>query len=310
MQGVKQEESLSAEEENGEERPSHLVGYFRETTVHGFRYVVDGKTITERFIWVAVILLAFACAAYLTHTSFREADENPISTSTEVLTVDKIPFPAVTVLAGGGHERVPTFRPVMVMLDALMFDCSGSIGDIYGCNPTEKVRRDFSPLIRNTVEAVYKILIREMSQDSPAQWVRSQPNQDETYSKLLLEAFCKVDSEVFDNSDVLNETLILLEKNFLVERQSYRNNTLEYLKKLRQKQKTEDQCRFDTLGSRKIKAMMGTMVILDVKTRERMPDEYGVSNTLGKNVLLCCIHLFEKPITVKFATFCLFQNWV
>jgi hypothetical protein len=61
--------------------PRHLIGYFQETTVHGFRYVVVGTTFAERVSWVAAILLAFAFSAYLALTAMQEAQENPIVTS-------------------------------------------------------------------------------------------------------------------------------------------------------------------------------------------------------------------------------------
>ncbi len=63
----------------------HLMrDYFRETTVHGFRYVVEGRSAAERTAWVAAIAAAFLYSSLLVHQALEEARENPISTSTEI----------------------------------------------------------------------------------------------------------------------------------------------------------------------------------------------------------------------------------
>ncbi len=64
--------------------PSHIKGYLQETTVHGFRYVVEGRTVAERAAWVVAILIAFAYASVLVHSAIKEAEENPVVTSVEM----------------------------------------------------------------------------------------------------------------------------------------------------------------------------------------------------------------------------------
>ena len=63
---------------------THVKGYLQETTVHGFRYVVEGRTVPERLAWVVAILLAFAYASILVHSAMREAEDNPVSTAIEI----------------------------------------------------------------------------------------------------------------------------------------------------------------------------------------------------------------------------------
>jgi len=36
--------------------------FFRETTVHGLRYVVEAKSLLARTFWALLVLTSFACA--------------------------------------------------------------------------------------------------------------------------------------------------------------------------------------------------------------------------------------------------------
>ena len=38
------------------EAKKNLVDYFSETTVHGFRYIVEGRNILERLVWFLVVV--------------------------------------------------------------------------------------------------------------------------------------------------------------------------------------------------------------------------------------------------------------
>ena len=46
-----------------------IIGYFSETTVHGFKYVVQGRNIYERLVWSVVIVVGFALCAALIFSS-------------------------------------------------------------------------------------------------------------------------------------------------------------------------------------------------------------------------------------------------
>ena len=73
--------------------------YFRETTVHGFRYVVEGTDIFERCFWVIVIVASFFVSALVILTSFYNWDDVPLQTTIETasLPVETLDFPATTV---------------------------------------------------------------------------------------------------------------------------------------------------------------------------------------------------------------------
>ena len=58
-------------------RKSELKSYFKETTVHGFRYLVDGRTIAERCAWSFVIIGGFIYAGYLIRSNILDWENNP-----------------------------------------------------------------------------------------------------------------------------------------------------------------------------------------------------------------------------------------
>ena len=74
--------------------------FCRETTVHGFAYLADNKKASERVLWLVFVVMAFASAIVMIDQSFQDAKLNPILTTIETIDVNKVPFPAVTVLPG------------------------------------------------------------------------------------------------------------------------------------------------------------------------------------------------------------------
>ena len=56
---------------------SELRNYFKETTVHGFRYLVDGRSIGERIAWFAVIFSGFVYAGILIYSNVNDWEKNP-----------------------------------------------------------------------------------------------------------------------------------------------------------------------------------------------------------------------------------------
>ena len=82
-----------------QELKEDLKGYFSETTVHGFRYVVEGRNVFERFIWVAFIIFGFAYTAYIVWNAYDYWENNPVETTIDEMgvPVQKLPFPAITV---------------------------------------------------------------------------------------------------------------------------------------------------------------------------------------------------------------------
>lgn len=76
-----------------------VVGYFSETTVHGFKYVVQGRNIYERLAWLIVIAIGFALCAILIIGSSQVWRSDPVETTLDQVSipVHHLPFPAITV---------------------------------------------------------------------------------------------------------------------------------------------------------------------------------------------------------------------
>ena len=76
-----------------------VVSYLSETTVHGFRYIVVGRNIIERVVWVIFLSIAFL----FTYDGIRRAnlywDTHPVETTKDEvgLPVHELPFPAITI---------------------------------------------------------------------------------------------------------------------------------------------------------------------------------------------------------------------
>ena len=69
----------------------YIKSYLSETTVHGFRYVAEGRTAGEKLIWVCFIAFSATCAGILVERSLSENRHNPILTILNVVPVAEIP---------------------------------------------------------------------------------------------------------------------------------------------------------------------------------------------------------------------------
>ena len=76
-----------------------VVGYFTETTEHGFRYVIQGRNIFERLAWILVIVGGFGYSGYTVYNAYHFWESNPVETTIDAvgLPVQELPFPAITV---------------------------------------------------------------------------------------------------------------------------------------------------------------------------------------------------------------------
>ena len=76
-----------------------LTSYLSETTVHGFRYVTEGRTIFERLIWVLFIALGFGYSIIIISEAFESWKNHPVETTISEVSVpvQELPFPAITV---------------------------------------------------------------------------------------------------------------------------------------------------------------------------------------------------------------------
>ena len=73
--------------------------YFTGTTVHGFRYVIERRTLLERVVWVFFILCGFIFCSKSVFEMYRQWEERPVETTIDEvgLSIQELPFPAITV---------------------------------------------------------------------------------------------------------------------------------------------------------------------------------------------------------------------
>ena len=81
------------------ELKDNLVGYFSETTVHGFRYVVQGRNLSERTAWIFFIAFGFWYSGTTVYDAYQYWEKHPVETTIDEvgLPVQELPFPAITV---------------------------------------------------------------------------------------------------------------------------------------------------------------------------------------------------------------------
>lgn len=81
------------------EAKKSLVDYFSETTVHGFRYIVEGRNLLERLIWVAIITFGFLYCFHIVWNAFDYWEKHPVETTIDQVDVpvQELPFPAITI---------------------------------------------------------------------------------------------------------------------------------------------------------------------------------------------------------------------
>ena len=76
-----------------------LIQYLTETTVHGFRYIVEGQNLLERTVWALFIICGFIFCAVTLFKMNQHWQEHPVETTIgEVgIPIQELPFPAITV---------------------------------------------------------------------------------------------------------------------------------------------------------------------------------------------------------------------
>ena len=71
--------------------------YFRQTTVHGLRYIVDGTTLFERIVWLVCVVFVFGICSFLIMNALDDMNRSPILTTTEAVHISMVRKPAVSV---------------------------------------------------------------------------------------------------------------------------------------------------------------------------------------------------------------------
>ena len=79
-----------------------LIEYLEQTTIHGLRYLSEGKGVFEKLIWLVIITISFCFAGYLIFRTIQDNEHEPVLTTIETATIKDVPFPAITI---GADER-------------------------------------------------------------------------------------------------------------------------------------------------------------------------------------------------------------
>ena len=64
--------------------------YLRETTVHGLRYLVEGRNVLEKAAWSIVIAFCFVMALFGIYSSVKGSYDDPILTSIKTTQIQKV----------------------------------------------------------------------------------------------------------------------------------------------------------------------------------------------------------------------------
>ena len=64
--------------------------YLRETTVHGLRYLVEGRNVFEKAAWSIVISFCFIMALFGIYSSVKGSYDDPMLTSIQTTQIQKV----------------------------------------------------------------------------------------------------------------------------------------------------------------------------------------------------------------------------
>ena len=76
-----------------------LSDYLEQSSIHGLRYLSEGRNILEKLIWLILILVSLSLACHWIQITVDENESEPVLTTMETTTIGDIPFPAITIKA-------------------------------------------------------------------------------------------------------------------------------------------------------------------------------------------------------------------
>ena len=112
--------SLSRSMSIGQQVVQSAGEYCNSTSIHGLAYLKSSPTFIEKLLWALIIIACLLLATLLIIAHFQDADENPIMTNIQTISVQDIPFPAVTINSGPSPKD--TWRYASKILNWLKFD--------------------------------------------------------------------------------------------------------------------------------------------------------------------------------------------
>ena len=74
-----------------------LRGFLESSTIHGLAYLATASRKLVKLFWLIVVTAGFIGAGILIFKSFKDWNENPITTTIETLPIENVTFPKVTV---------------------------------------------------------------------------------------------------------------------------------------------------------------------------------------------------------------------
>ena len=97
--GVRKRKHQGQGRNQGQQLKNDLVSFFSESTIPGFKYIVEGHNWLERLAWAFFLVLAFGWTGWICLQQVQYWDSHPVETTIDEvgLPVDQLPFPAITV---------------------------------------------------------------------------------------------------------------------------------------------------------------------------------------------------------------------
>ena len=100
--------------------------YLDNTTIHGFKYIVNNKVnFLEKIIWSLVIIAMCVTGIHLVIKAFNYWDEKPVLTTIDSITypLAKERFPSVTVCTNQIKRNINEWKYVEVALQMIEDEC-------------------------------------------------------------------------------------------------------------------------------------------------------------------------------------------
>ena len=105
--------------------------YLVESSIHGLRYLAEGKNIVEKVGWSLIILISLYFAGTMISTSIEDNDNNPILTTIETTSIQNVPFPAITIGADGRANPWGFVQKTFNMMSFYGPDDEALVGDSF-----------------------------------------------------------------------------------------------------------------------------------------------------------------------------------
>ena len=168
--------------------------YFVESSIHGLRYLVDGKNLVEKLCWCLIIVISLYLAGTMISTSIEENEREPILTTIETASITNVPFPAITVAADG---RANPWGFVQKTFNMMTF---------YGISKkdTQKNEEIFedSYELRKEFDFIFKEVIQKVTEALENQW------KDWSLDDYKIHSNKKELKKIFHNKNVKKLNLI------------------------------------------------------------------------------------------------------